>query len=248
MSTLRPTVFIHGFFGPFFPHVTDHALTLAPDLLGYGAYQHVPPASISLRDQAEHVHRMIRDQSGDEPVDVVGHSVGGAIAMLLADAHPECVRSIVNVEGNFTLDDAFWSASVGRMSEAEADAMLDGLRSDPLAWLRGALPDATPDMRETAEHMLTRQSASTLRAMGQSVVATTGDDHYLRLVRKVFDRHPVHLIAGERSRAGWHVPEWALEQCASFQTIEGAGHMIMLEKPEAFATALRHCLNLDRID
>jgi len=243
MSTYRPIVFIHGFFGPFDPPATDQARAFAPDLLGYGAHQHVPPESISLREQAEHVHRLIEATFGDEAVDIVGHSIGGAIAMLLVHAHPECVRSVINVEGNFTLDDAFWSASVGRMSEAEANATLDGLRSDPLAWLRGALPNATDDMREIAEHMLTRQPASTLRAMGQSVVATTGGDDYLALVREVFDKQRVHLIAGERSRAGWHAPDWALERCASFQIIEGAGHMMMLEKPEAFASALQHCFD-----
>lgn len=42
------------------------------------------------------------------PVDGVGHSVGGAIAMLCAHTYPDHVRRIVNVEGNFTLADAFW--------------------------------------------------------------------------------------------------------------------------------------------
>ncbi|MGF6917375.1 hypothetical protein OKW28_001548 [Paraburkholderia sp. 40] len=59
--------------------------------------------------------------------------------MLFAHAYPGYVRRIVNVEGNFTLDDAFWSASVGRMTPDEADAMLDGFRTEPLAWLSSAV-------------------------------------------------------------------------------------------------------------
>ncbi|SEJ97822.1 alpha/beta fold hydrolase [Paraburkholderia diazotrophica] len=251
MSTRPPVVFIHGFFGPL--NATEFAeddavkrssrRVLAPDLLGYGEYQHVPFDAITLRAQAEHISRSIEQQFGDETVDVVGHSVGGAISMLLAHAHPERVRRIVNIEGNFTLDDAFWSASVGRMSDADATALLERLRADPLEWLRGAGVDATPDMRDAAAHSLARQPASTLRAMGQSVVATTGDKLYLSIVRKVFGTHPVHLIAGEHSRDGWHAPDWASIECASFQTIEGAGHMMMLERPHAFAAALRYCLD-----
>ncbi|MEM5436402.1 alpha/beta hydrolase [Paraburkholderia diazotrophica] len=251
MSTRPPVVFIHGFFGPLSAteFAEDHAVqrssrrVLAPDLLGYGEYQHLPFDAITLHAQAEHISRSIEQQFGDETVDVVGHSVGGAISMLLAHAHPERVRRIVNIEGNFTLDDAFWSASVGRMSDADANALLERLRSDPLEWLRGAGVDAAPDMRDAAAHSLARQPASTLRAMGQSVVATTGDKLYLSTVRAVFGSHPVHLIAGEHSRDGWHTPDWAWNECASFQTIEGAGHMMMLERPHAFAAALRHCLD-----
>ncbi|MEM5390014.1 alpha/beta hydrolase [Paraburkholderia phymatum] len=250
--SIRPSVvFVHGFFGPLSAaeFAEDHTVkhpsrrVLAPDLLGYGEHQHVPFDAITLRTQAEHISRSIEQQFGDEAVDVVGHSVGGAIAMLLAHAHPERVRRIVNIEGNFTLDDAFWSASVGHMSDADANALLERLRSDPLGWLRGAGVDVTPDMRDAAAHSLARQPASTLRAMGQSVVATTGEKRYLSTVREVFGTHPVHLIAGEHSRSGWHTPDWASIECASFQTIEGAGHMMMLERPHAFAAALRHCLD-----
>jgi hypothetical protein len=42
------------------------------------------------------------------------------------------------VEGNFSLDDAFWSATLARMPAAEACAMLDGFRADPAAWLARA--------------------------------------------------------------------------------------------------------------
>lgn len=247
MHTRPPVVFIHGFIGSLAidghaPSLHERA-TLAPDLLGYGAWRNAPPESISLPAQAEHVHGLIEVQFGSTPVDVVGHSVGGAIAMLLAHAHPQSVRRIVNVEGNFTLADAFWSASVGRMSVQEADAMLDGFRSDPLGWLGGAIPHPTSPMRDVAVAWLAHQPGSTLRAMGQSVVATTGDNDYLAMVRDVFERHPVHLLAGERSRDGWNVPDWAVEQCAGFHTIMQCGHLMMLEQPDVFAATIECCLD-----
>jgi lipase len=119
MRNVSPVLFVHGFIGTL--DVTGYELPhAAPDLLGYGEHRGVPFDAISIPGQVEHLRAFVDARFGSEPVDVVGHSVGGAIAMLFARAYPECVRRIVNVEGNFTLGDAFWSASVGRMSQAEA--------------------------------------------------------------------------------------------------------------------------------
>lgn len=241
MSQPTPVVFVHGFIGTFDvpawngPH-------LAPDLLGYGAHRATPFDAITLAAQVAHLRRIVDAHFGAAPVDAVGHSVGGAIAMLFAHAHAERVRRVVNVEGNFTLDDAFWSASVGRMTPAEADAMLDGLRADPPGWLRGAIDAPPPRLHDDARRWLAHQPASTLRAMGRSVVETTGAPGYLHTLAQVFDRHPVWLVAGERSRAGWHVPDWALARCAGIETIEGGGHLAPAERPDAFRAALERCL------
>ena len=78
--------------------------------------------------------------------------------------------------------------------------------------------------------------------MGRSVVATTGEPGYLQALAQVFERHPVRLVAGERSRAGWHVPDWALARCAGFDTIAGCGHLIPAERPDAFRDAIGRIL------
>lgn len=242
MTRQPPVLFVHGFIGsldlaaPLLPHV-------APHLRGYGEFRDADPGSISLPAQVEHLRGIVDAQWSGGPVDLVGHSVGGAIAMLFAHTHPERVRRIVNVEGNFTLDDAFWSASVGRMSQDEAEAMLARLRADPLAWLRGAIPDAPPHMAATAARWLDHQGAGTLRAMGRSVVDVTGDAGYPLMLREVLARHPVYLLAGERSRSGWNVPDWALTQCAGQATLAGCGHMLAAEQPEAFARTIRGFLS-----
>ena len=235
---LLPVVLIHGLIGSL-----DHPAiiaglhprpVLAPPLLGYGLNAQVDPASINLLAQAEHISCAISEQLGSGPVHLVGHSVGGIVAALLAHRHPEQVASFVSVEGNFTLKDAFWSASVGRMSEAEADAMLNGFRADPAAWLARSGVDTKPDSLALAARWLDQQPASTLRAMGQSVVETTGVPAFDTLLRAVFKRTPVHLVAGERSRADWDVPGWAEEDAASSRLMPRAGHMMVLEDPDGF--------------
>jgi lipase len=244
MSNQPPVIFIHGFIGTF--DVSGFAnASAAPHLLGYGEHRAVPPEQISLPAQVEHLHAFIVNRFGHAPVDLVGHSVGGAIAMLFAHAYPEQVRRIVNVEGNFTLGDAFWSASVGRMTQHEAEAMLEGFKADTLQWLRGAVPDATAEMSHTVARWLDHQPAATLRAMGQSVVTVTGDAAYLAAVREVFERRPVYLLSGERSRDGWNAPDWALELCAGHVTLDRCGHLMMIEEPAAFTAVLRQFLDAE---
>jgi lipase len=243
-----PVVFIHGLIGtlqlPELSAAFAPGRFLAPDLLGYGAQRQVPAEAIDLPAQVEHLQRVIEEQFPGEAVHLVGHSVGGAVAMLFAQAHGERVRSLVSVEGNFSLDDAFWSAAVARMSAAEACTMLDGFRADPGAWLARAGVAIDARSLGIAERWLAQQPASTLQAMARSVVALTAPDSYRDGLRRVFSTHPVHLLAGARSRAGWHVPAWAGQAAASQTQIADAGHLLMLEQPQAFLAALKRALQL----
>ncbi|MEK6347394.1 MAG: alpha/beta hydrolase [Burkholderia sp.] len=242
MSARPLAIFIHGFIGTLAidGYAPPHA---APSLLGYGTHRDVPAERITLPGQVEHLRAFIDAQPGMARVDLVGHSVGGAIAMLFAHAYPERVRRIVNIEGNFTLDDAFWSASVGRMTAHEAEAMLAGFRADPAQWLGGAVTHVTPAMARTAAHWLDHQPAATLRAMGRSVVDTTGNAAYLEAVAAVFARHRVCLVAGDRSRGGWHVPGWALARCVACEIVPGSGHLPAIEQPAALAAVLDRFLD-----
>ncbi len=76
------------------------------------------------------------------------------------------------------------------------------------------------------------------------MVALSAPDGYRDSLRRVFADHPVHLLAGARSRAGWHVPAWAERAAASQTLIEGSGHLMMLEQPQAYLAALRRALQL----
>ncbi|MGS1000977.1 alpha/beta fold hydrolase [Burkholderia glumae] len=245
MSHRPPVILIQGFIGSLDAIASGHPdlLRAAPDLLGYGAYRHVPFEAISLPEQVEHIRSFIAARTDAPTVDLVGHSTGGAIAMLFAHAYPDRVRRIVNVEGNFTLDDAFWSAPMAHLTPAEADARLASLRAQPAAWLRCVVRDVTPAMADTAARWLDRQPASTLRAMGQSVIAVTGNAGYAGKLRQVFQRHPVYLLSGERSHDNWHLPGWAVELCAGREVLADCGHLMMLEAPAAFSAAIEGFLS-----
>ena len=155
--------------------------------------------------------------------------------MLLAERHPECVASFVNVEGNFTLKDAFFTAQLARMSPEEADALVAGRNADPAQWLEdmGIAPE--PWRLRAAERGLAANVGATLRAVSQSLVEITAQDGYLEMVARILDRGtPMHLLAGEHSREAWDVPDFVLRRAASLTLQPGAGHLMMMEEPEAF--------------
>ncbi|MCW3478443.1 alpha/beta hydrolase [Neisseriaceae bacterium JH1-16] len=241
MTPPTPLLLIHGLMGtlnsPQLAVVLGARRVLAPDLLGYGRQAERLSANLSLSDQADYLVGLIETEA-DRPVVLLGHSVGGAIAMLLADRHPEKVTAIINVEGNFTLNDAFWSASVAKQPLAEVEALIAGFRADPEAWLARAGVEATPASLTEARRWLACQGGATVQAMGRAVVDATGGQEYLATLRRVFERTPVHLVAGERSRAGWDVPDWALTAAASVTVLSNVGHMMMLEDPDGFGRAV----------
>lgn len=236
MSSSPRLLFIHGLIGFLQPDLRIiSGQTLAPDMLGYGELATVDPAQISLHAQVEYLYQQVNALSTpDERWYLVGHSVGGAIAALFAATHPERVAAVISVEGNFTLDDAFWSQQLAKMPLADVEARLAADRAAPEKWLAGAGVVVNEDTLRTARACLAFQPASTLQRVAASVVAVTAEPAYLEAISGWIEHIPLHLIAGERSAGGWHVPDWVRAQAASDHQIAGCGHLMMLENPEGF--------------
>ncbi len=248
-AALIPAVLVHGLIGA----LDDRDLVgqlglrrvLSPDLLGYGQRASVPPERIQMDAQADQLAREIEAMDA-ERVHLVGHSVGSVVAALFADRHPERVASFTSVEGNFTLRDAFWSARVARMTTGEADEMIGEYRADPAGWLRGSGVDPDERTLGLARRWLAYQPPSTVRAMARAVVDTTGRSTWEPLLRGVFDRTIVHLVAGDRSRDGWDVPAWAVQAAGRVTVIPSTGHLMMAERPQVFAQTISMLIAGDR--
>jgi len=233
----EPVVFIHGLYQGMghladLPFPSSRKLILL-DLPGYRTQveKSVPP---DLAGYADHVASEL-DRLGASPAVVVGHSVGGAVAMLLAANHRERVAAVVNVEGNFRPADAFWSNKIAAMTSEEADAMLEEFKNDIDGWLTRQKIQIKPKRQEWAKRMFDAQPARSVQALARAVVEATASPDYLPTMDGViFSGLPVHLIAGERSRAGWGVPDDFARLAASFSIQPKVGHMMQLEEPEAF--------------
>lgn len=235
-------VLVHGLIG----HLADPTIlgafgdhdVQAPDLIGYGSHQTERVDNLRLVDQAHHLLDHLA-ATGLDRVHLVGHSVGGAVAVLAAALRPETVVSLTSVEGNFVPSDAFWSAGLAKKSESEIDEFLAVLRADPRAWIAEAGVAPSPWSTALATSWLHNQPALTIKAQAAAVVEATEDPAYLTTIRQLIDSGlRFNLLAGERSSAGWGVPTWVRRAATTDRTISGVGHLMMAEAPTRFAEAV----------
>jgi pimeloyl-ACP methyl ester carboxylesterase len=217
----------------------------APDLIGYGQ-RRSEEVGITLAGQAAMLARFLHDEVGG-PAWVLGHSVGGAVAMLLADLVPDLVRGVINVEGNFTLKDAFWTGRIAALPDAGWAAEYGAMEAAPAAWLEQSGIEASDERVAWATEILANQPYTTVQKMAQSVLDTTGAPDYLGCVGRVLARAtprsiPLFLVGGEQSSAGWDVPDWVLAQARRVCVQPKTGHMMMLEDPGNFCRIVESIL------
>ncbi len=231
-------VMIHGLIGSLDYFDPDDriggARVATPDLLGYGSRADAPIRGLTLAGQAEHMVGLIRALP-DETVWLLGHSMGGAVAMLVADQIPDRIAGVINVEGNFSLKDAFWSARIAEQGLEDWTRDYRRMQCDCTGWLQECGIEPSDERIRRAEAVFANQPADTVYAMSNAIVRETAAPAYLDCVRRVVERScPVHLVAGERSAADWDVPDFVRRAARSYTEQPGAGHLMMLEDPDAF--------------
>src|SRR4030095_5595041 len=76
----------------------DHYV-IAPDWRGYGRTESPPTDNYWFPDYLADLDFLIDHYSPDAPVNLVGHSMGGNVAMLYSGSRPQRIRRLVNLEG-----------------------------------------------------------------------------------------------------------------------------------------------------
>ncbi|MEV7632970.1 alpha/beta hydrolase [Microbacterium sp. NPDC089318] len=113
-----PLVFLHGF-GSTKEDYADviqrpelaHRPVLSYDAPGCGASAVADPDQVSIPFLATLAQRVIADH-GYKRFHLVGHSMGGLTALLIATAMPERVAGFVDIEGNLAPEDCFLSRQI----------------------------------------------------------------------------------------------------------------------------------------
>jgi len=109
-KTRTPLVMVHGWMdvGASYQFVVDAFSAafadgrhiIAPDWRGFGLSKLPTPCDhYTFPDYLADLDLLLDHYVGDQPVDLVGHSMGGNVAMMYAGVRPERIRRLVNLEG-----------------------------------------------------------------------------------------------------------------------------------------------------
>ncbi len=208
-----------------------------PDMYCYGNSPCID--NLTLQNQVEVLEKLIMEKI-NSPVWLLGHSVGGAIATLFASQNPKLVKGIINVEGNFTLNDAFWCQKIASMDHQSWEHEYRDIKSNPKKWLADSDITVTSQRTEWAIDILNYQTALSAQKVAKAVVTETATADYKNALNNVIEQKtPLHLLAGEFSKDGWDIPKKYKENATSFTVLKNTGHMMMLEKPQEFCDVIQ---------
>lgn len=224
---------------------------LAPDWRGYGLSDRSSADCYWFADYLADLDQLLDRLLPDEPVRLVGHSMGGNVAMLYAGVRPGRIAKLLNLEGMGL------PATEPDQAPDRYAQWLDELRQSREPRLFESVDALAARLMQNNPH-LTQTRAGYLalhwgRPCPDGRVELAGDPAH-RIVNPVLYRveealacwrkitAPVMLAVSERIN-DWHAfiesPEYKerLGVIPSLQTrkIEGAGHMMHHDRPDALA-------------
>jgi pimeloyl-ACP methyl ester carboxylesterase len=240
-----PIVFLHGLFGQG-KNWTQIAKALAAEhrstLVDLPHHGRSPwQEHFDFLEIADQVAELL---SADDPVALVGHSLGGKVAMVLALRHPGLVERlcVVDVSPVGYGSGSEFAGYISAMQQLDLGTL--GQRSDAEAALEGAVPN--PTVRSFLLQNLRRDGDSwrwqaNLDVLGDELAEVTGWPE-AQLAGVAAYEGPVLWIGGARS--DYVRDEYAAAMDRWFPhnrrvTVKNAGHWVHSEQPEVFVEVLR---------
>lgn len=233
-------VFLHGIGGdaqswlPELDALSGRCRAIAWDMPGYAS----SPAldDMNFPTLADALKELL-GKLGVRRAHLVGHSIGGMVALEFAARFPERVASLVLYATSpaFGKANGDWQREFlkARLAPLDAGKRMADLAPSIVASLIGVEPD--PRGIERAVAAMGRVPEAAYRAAMQCLVTFDRRDALAGITV------PVLALSGERDD---NAPAAMMERMAGkipgarFQTIPGAGHLAHFERPEAFRTAL----------
>ena len=237
-----PVVLLHG--NPDSSDVWDGVATqlsdrfrcLAPDLPGFGRSIPAPNADYSLAGQAAWLNDFLDALNISEPVDVVGHDVGGFYSCAFAVEHEQRLRRLAVMDTQFFTDYRWhfwgrvWRAPVlGEIAMATmsyplfARELRRGSPAMPGDYPRRAYQFVTPEMKRAVLKLYRLMSPQAFR----------GWEDRLRAVTR---RVPTLAIWGDKDP--YIAPRFAESFGGRAHHFADAGHWVQLERPREVARLL----------
>ena len=204
------------------PRLRDHRALLI-DLLGYGYSDRPDGFDYTMEGQAGIVVSLFRDLGVSGSV-LVGHSMGGSIAILVAAAAPRLVDRLIVAEGNLDPGPGTVSGQITAMSEEE---FVSHGHADFVQAMRDA---GFPDYAGTVQAC----DPAALHRSAVSLIAPRRPTYRDRLARLELPRT---FVYGEKN-----VPNPDVDRLTAYgvdvRVIPESGHDMLVDNPDGFAEAV----------
>ena len=235
----------------------DHYI-IAPDWRGYGKTPSGNVDNYWFPDYMADLDFLLDHYSPDQPVNLVGHSLGGNVVMLYGGVRPERIRRLVNLEGfglPATTPDmaparyAKWMAELKKLHRGEMDLRAYDAASGVARRLMKTNPRLTQDKADwLARHWAEENAEGKWTILGQPAHKVISAHLYqseevLELYRRL--SMPVLAVeASDNSLDLWWKGKFTLEQYherikavpnVEIGFIPDAGHMMHHDQPEVLA-------------
>lgn len=239
-----PLLLLHGFTGSvdtWTPHLSafgERHRVIAVDLVGHGESDAPHEIDRYGMERCNQDLVAVMERLGIERADVLGYSMGGRVALQLAVAHPERIRSLVLESASSGLSNAEERVQRMQSDEALADAIeRDGVEAFVERWERLPLFATQAGLsRDVLEHLRMQRLrnrpiglANSLRGMGTGAQVSLWE----RLSEL---RAPTLLIAGALDAKFSGIAQAMRDRIpvADVVIVPDAGHAVHLERPDAF--------------
>ncbi len=232
---------------------------IAPDLRGHGDSQWMLGGNYSMIDHVADIAQLVH-QKQETPITIIGHSLGGAIALQYTGVYPENVAKVVSIEG------------LGPPPAEIAERMKRGPHVRMREWIlslreiAGRTPRRYPSIEEAERRMqeanphLTPEQAEhlTVHGVNQNEDGTFSwkFDNYVHAfspynfnsneARELWSQFncPTLLVRGTESWAGDPTKDGRADAFRSAQSvdIENAGHWVHHDQLDEFLEVVREFL------
>lgn len=246
-ETGTPVVLLHGLLGSgrywesALPYIQVDHRVIIPDLLGFGRSPK-PDVAYTVEDHLAALHATIEGLVQDEPVFLIGHSMGGLLAIEYVLAHPGRVRGVVLI-----CPPLFDSAKDARRRIGSISPMTAAFAFRPfLAYLMCHLHEGLGGLGRHVARWLNRKMPSAVAedAAAHTWKSFSGSLHHLILERYLGDLlihlkgFPILILHGEGDRLAdtRDLATLADRVGAEFVAVPGDHHLLLRNERRAMET------------
>jgi len=222
-----------------FEHLLEfHALgewrMLVPDLPGYGRSTW-PTRPLTLASQADHLASWLR-ATGEGPLAVLGHSLGGVLGLIFCENHPNLVSHFVNVDGNLSEPDCVFSG------QAANQDLTEFLAAGFAELCAGVYEKGKKDPAHRDYYVSLRLcNPQAFHLNSQELVQMSRQGNLAQRLAAL--PLPTHYIAGVPDGVSKESQDLLDKSGVTWSSVKPAGHWPFIDRPDVFVERLQEALS-----